>query len=212
MHYYSYALLEPLHQLWLGYVSELLGVDLQTEPSTTSSLDIGMTLDPPSASTTNGSTTEHTITASQAQSWQTKLVKADFHGAKLSGMKCIRAIDFLSNEAVPVVKAKNPALIGLCGIVAQETEGTFRLVTVKDDVKSKRDCNAFDVINLTTYSTTAIPKLNVTYQFSLPLASTTTQRAAQICFELYGGNFAFKPADRATRKFKNHGVAALDYH
>lgn len=38
-----------------------------------------------------------------------------------------------------VVKAKHPSLVGLKGIIVQETEGTFRIVTAKNRVKGEAE-------------------------------------------------------------------------
>ncbi|TRM65007.1 Rof/RNase P-like protein [Schizophyllum amplum] len=118
-----------------------------------------------------------------------KLVKADLHGSILT-----------------VKQSKNPALVGLSGITILETENTFRVVTRKNKVK-------------------LIPKENTIFSLALPLFSTlpsthTTDTALTIPaetegppktvldspyieFELYGNQFRFRSADRATRKFKN---------
>lgn len=39
-----------------------------------------------------------------------------------------------------VVKAKHPSLVGLAGIVVQETAGTFRIVTSKNEIKGQALC------------------------------------------------------------------------
>ncbi|KAF8525846.1 RNase P/MRP, p29 subunit [Hysterangium stoloniferum] len=105
------------------------------------------------------------------QAMQTKLVKADFHGSIIS-----------------VRSAKNPALVGLSGIVIHETENTFKVITTKNKLK-------------------VIPKHNSTFVFTIPLyapaaAEPTEVPEPMIEFELYGDQFAFRSSDRATRKFK----------
>jgi len=52
--------------------------------------------------------------------FETKLLKADFHGALLT-----------------VTKAKSPSLVGLTGLVLLETKNTFKLITTKNLLKSK---------------------------------------------------------------------------
>ena len=39
-----------------------------------------------------------------------------------------------------VVEAKHPSLVGLAGIVVQETAGTFRIVTSKNEIKGQAPC------------------------------------------------------------------------
>lgn len=111
------------------------------------------------------------------QAWQSKLVKADFHGCK-----------------VEIVKAKHPSLVGLAGIVVQETAGTFRIVTSKNDIK-------------------VLPKENMTYTFDLPLAAGPDDRGItkDLRFELHGGNFAFRGSDRSNKKFKAKGTKGMDF-
>ncbi|KAF9511196.1 hypothetical protein BS47DRAFT_1347078 [Hydnum rufescens UP504] len=112
-----------------------------------------------------------------AATMHAKLVKADFHG-------CI----------IKVQQSRNPSLVGCCGIIIHETENTFKIVTEKNSLK-------------------VIPKENSIFTFSIPLygpiphphptphASPLTNEAC-IQFELYGNQFRFRSADRATRKFK----------
>jgi len=105
------------------------------------------------------------------QAMQAKLVKADFHGSIIS-----------------VRSAKNPALVGLSGIVIHETENTFKVITLKNKLK-------------------VIPKHNSTFVFTIPLyapaaAEPTDVPEPMIEFELYGDQFTFRSSDRATRKFK----------
>lgn len=100
---FSYELMEPLHRLWLGYISELLNLPLR---NTASAADLSRNaLVDPGANGSNGlsstmrmeensreclnisikSALEDGISVSTMQGWQTKLVKADFHGARIQG-------------------------------------------------------------------------------------------------------------------------------
>ncbi|KIJ49435.1 hypothetical protein M422DRAFT_27802 [Sphaerobolus stellatus SS14] len=122
-----------------------------------------------------GSINPSTLRMPNVQGMQAKLVKADFHGSIIS-----------------VRKAKNPSLVGCCGIVILETENTFKVVTEKNELKT-------------------IPKTNSVFAFSIPLfapsqadeGSSAEKQDPMIEFELYGDQFAFRSADRATRKFKH---------
>ncbi|KAJ2486089.1 RNase P/RNase MRP complex subunit [Coemansia sp. RSA 2050] len=74
-----------------------------------------------------------------------------------------------------VARAKCPNYVGVSGIVAQETKNVFRVIT-KDD-------------KLAT-----VPKAHCVFALELPSPSTR-------CL-VYGSQFAFRPSDRASKKFK----------
>lgn len=96
----SYQLLLPLHALWLGYISELLNLELRKAIPPPQA----MTTVPQEASTsaaTQADSSSNNIAAmvgaapdqgssnytlQQMQMWQGKLVKADFHGCEIEGM------------------------------------------------------------------------------------------------------------------------------
>ncbi|KAF8468522.1 RNase P/MRP, p29 subunit [Russula ochroleuca] len=188
----------PLHRLWLGYMSELLGLvesdDAQAQAQAQT---------PPAMKTA----------MPMAAGMHAKLVKADFHGSIMT-----------------VRRSKNAALVGASGIVVQETENTFKVVTRKDKLK-------------------VLPKQGSVFAFAVPLYSTESSRAdsasasavaaarsgtnsgtnsrgdddtreaaaaartvldgPHIEFELYGNQFCFRAADRAGRKFKHKETIEL---
>ncbi|THH16662.1 hypothetical protein EW146_g4008 [Bondarzewia mesenterica] len=147
----------PLHQLWLGYMSELLGLAASPESGAPSPKDM-----PASAG------------------MHAKLVKADFNGSIMT-----------------VRRSKNPSLIDLSGIVIHETENAFRVVTRKNKMK-------------------LLPKHGSVFAFAIPLYSTLGSSSSSsasspgrtvldgpcIEFELYGNQFQFRSAERASKKFK----------
>ncbi|KAJ8293886.1 Alpha-ketoglutarate-dependent sulfonate dioxygenase [Rhodotorula toruloides] len=112
----------PVYHLWLGYMAELLAlpVILSPEPSPTASYTPpSETLSTPAVSIAS-STLLPTYpprasrdTQINVVNLQTKLIKAEFVGCLLS-----------------VKRAKNPSLVGIKGIVLQETQGTFKQGTV----------------------------------------------------------------------------------
>ncbi len=114
-----WELFVPLHRLWLGYMSELLGLAAPPTP---------LPVDPSAA-------------MPQAAGMHAKLVKADFHGSIVTGASFF----FLAplpkkgkeqfNRIRKVRRSKNAALVGASGIVVQETENTFTVVTQKDKLK-----------------------------------------------------------------------------
>ncbi|KAG8726001.1 hypothetical protein FRC12_023812 [Ceratobasidium sp. 428] len=147
----KYQTFLDIHKLWTGYMSELL--NLQSLSSISGSLD--------------------THVASHAIGMQTKLVKADFHGSKLT-----------------VKASKCPTLVGVSGIVIEETANVFRVITPDDRVK-------------------VLPKQNSVFTFSIPLKPEQEDSAPQIQFELYGNQFRFRADDRASRKFKSKETIEL---
>eukprot|EP00043_Microstomoeca_roanoka_P011062 m.104424 g.104424 ORF g.104424 m.104424 type:complete len:245 (-) comp15077_c0_seq2:86-820(-) len=88
---------------------------------------------------------------------QQALVKADLHGCLLV-----------------VVKSKRPTLVGQGGIVIQETENTFRIITPANCIK-------------------VLPKLDSIFSFQL----------GKYTFSIFGNHFRIKPVERITRKFKS---------
>lgn len=84
-----------------------------------------------------------------------KLIKADFHGAMITGT--IPGLSFfcfvgLTTCLEPLVKqCKNPCLMGLSGIVILETENVFKIVTRADQLKGKRSLNT-NIFHLTSSS------------------------------------------------------------
>ena len=103
--------------LWLGYMSELLSLSLQpatpsADPSSTIPATVGM---------------------------HTKLIKADFHGAIVTGVRALNIYLPHLDTLPPVLlvrQSKNPCLVGLSGIVIHETENSFKVITRKDEQKS----------------------------------------------------------------------------
>jgi RNase P/RNase MRP subunit p29 len=89
---------------------------------------------------------------------QSKLLKADYHGAFMVGMHVSLHLPFQisssplstsflpllrlrkTNKNVLVHKAKNPSLVDLQGIVIQESEQTFKLIQVDNKIKSQSAC------------------------------------------------------------------------
>ncbi|KAM6504435.1 RNase P subunit p29-like protein [Amanita muscaria] len=161
----------PLHHLWMGYMSELLG--LARIP-----------------------TDEHASAAHMpnASSMQAKLVKADLHGS-----------------IITVYQTKNTSAWGLSGIVILDTTNALTIVTKQDKVK-------------------IVPKQNSVFTLCVPLhqmptpspkdqheGSSVSQNTnlltvldlPHIEFKLYGNEFRFRSADRASRKFKHKETIEL---
>ncbi|GAA5828174.1 hypothetical protein JCM5353_007819 [Sporobolomyces roseus] len=170
----NYAAVVPVHHLWLGYMTELLGLPIaipSSRPSpSTPSLEPGQPTSYPLP--TFPSRTEPLPAAAQELSAnvvniQTKLVKAEFVGCVLS-----------------VKRAKNPSLVGLKGIVLQETQGTFKIVTPKSQVK-------------------VLPKQNSIFTLVFPLEPSKLDGSErELSLDIFGDAFAYRSAERVGRKWK----------
>jgi ribonuclease P protein subunit POP4 len=107
--------------MWCSYIAELL--NLSPKP-----------LDPSSG--IEGSKPELKIPPSMPM--QSKLVKAEFHGAIIEGNVMspgTRGNYFSGLLPRTVTQSKNKSLVGCKGIVVHETENTFKIVTSRDLLK-----------------------------------------------------------------------------
>jgi ribonuclease P protein subunit POP4 len=90
--------------------------------------------------------TAHAMKAAMpsAAGMHAKLVKADFHGSIMTGrwfFPYLRVLFLLTIDAGyddTARRSKNASLVGVSGIVVQETENTFKVVTRKDKLKGER--------------------------------------------------------------------------
>src|ERR1700722_3226354 len=142
-----FELFLPLHHLWLGYMSELLGL-------------------PPPQSTPLST---HLVPSSA--SMHAKLIKADFHGSIMTGTaSALLSRIFKKIDPRVVHQSKNPCLVGLSGIVIHETENAFRVVTQKDQAKGKS--TALFHVDARKFLIVVLPKQNSIFTFAVPLYST----------------------------------------
>ncbi|KAI0831208.1 RNase P/MRP, p29 subunit [Trametes gibbosa] len=162
----KFRLFLPLHALWLGYMSELLSLSPQPviRPG-----------DPAAA-------------MPGAAGMQSKLIKADFHGA-----------------VVTVRQSKNPCLVGLSGIVVHETENAFKVITQKDQLKLIPKQNSIFAFAVPLYAAPAL----MSPSSSSSSSTRTVLDIPHIEFELYGNHFCFRAAERAGRKFKHKETIEL---
>jgi ribonuclease P protein subunit POP4 len=125
----------PLHRLWLGYMSELLGLaesdDAQVQAQAQAQQGQNAPAIPVPATP-----------MPMAAGMHAKLVKADFHGSIMTGQlvvyfrsHCCYVIVHAGRHCTTVRRSKNASLVGASGIVVQETENTFKVVTRKDKLK-----------------------------------------------------------------------------
>ncbi|GAA6023173.1 hypothetical protein JCM11491_003287 [Sporobolomyces phaffii] len=172
-----YAAVLPVHHLWLGYMAELLALPISvppppsTTPATRQVASIPLPTFPSRAEPLPALAQELSINVGNIQ---TKLVKAEFVGSILR-----------------VRRAKNPSLVGLEGIVLQETQGTFKVVTPKSQIKGAT-------------VTVLLPKQNSIFTLVLPLESTgsRTGDVRELSLDVYGDSFAYRSAERVGRKWK----------
>lgn len=97
------------------------------------------------------------ITDNNKHEAMNKLVRADYHGA-----------------IITVSRSKNPALVGLTGIILQETKNTFKVITQANQIKT-------------------LPKENSVFTFTIDGFTGT----------IYGRQFTVKSSERIHRKFKS---------
>ncbi|KAF9049107.1 RNase P/MRP p29 subunit [Panaeolus papilionaceus] len=180
----KFKLFLPLHNLWMGYMSELLA--LQAPHNVVPGLESAKKAMPGAAG------------------MQPKLLKADFSGS-----------------IITVKQSKNPALVGLSGIVIHEMENVFKVVTKKDELKVIPKQNSIFTFAVPLYSTlpaTHTPEmpLPIPPPVTLDDASSPSQPPLKtvldgphIEFDLYGNQFRFRAAERAGRKFKHKETIEL---
>ncbi|KAG0046075.1 RNase P/RNase MRP complex subunit [Gryganskiella cystojenkinii] len=106
---------------------------------------------------------EELFGTSNPTSFSQKLLKADFHGA-----------------IVTVVRSKCPSYVGVSGIVAQETENVFKIITVNDSLR-------------------VVPKIN----------SIFTLQIRDSIFTVHGNQFRYRASMRSTKKFKSRPTIDL---
>lgn len=150
----KYSIFEPLHSLWLGYIREILGNEINTG----------------------------------GQGAAAKLASADFHGA-----------------GVEVVRSGCVSRVGIKGIVIKDSRFVLEIITPKNQIKT-------------------VPKEGTIFRIEVPAKDkeeTTAPASAEdkqpdqdagtgkFVFELHGDQFSYRPADRATKKFKTHFLKNL---
>lgn len=173
----SYESLSPVHDLWLAYIHRLMGlVDADGKSNLGNMLQI------------SGQEGRQTIgVASSSQTaFQNAIVKADFVGAPIR-----------------VVRAKNPSLVGIEGLVAKETESTFVVAQQSPPLPSSTP-HKLNLIKTVPKSDTVF-----TVQVTLPTLdghSTSDQSLisapSALQFSLHGNQLRNTLPTRATKKFK----------
>ncbi|KAJ8683211.1 hypothetical protein QAD02_019003, partial [Eretmocerus hayati] len=127
-----YSDMLPLNSLWLGYMHHMLGIeDFKNLP-----------LQP---------------TNSNWENVNQRLIKADYHGAKIT-----------------VIRSKCPSVIGIHGIVIQDTKNTFRLLGKDNVIRT-------------------VPKQSSVFRIHLD----------DVVLEVFGKEVCIRPTERSVKKFKS---------
>ncbi|GAA6023332.1 hypothetical protein JCM8202_004619 [Rhodotorula sphaerocarpa] len=184
-----YAAAVPLHELWLGYIAELLDLPIRTAAtasmadrtsveaeggaleSAISSLLSSYTPRPEPGTPRPAPDEQFNVPVMQA-----KLVKAEFVGCSLK-----------------ITRSRAPECVNRDGIVIQETHCTFIIVTP----------------NSRTYR---LPKQGTVFTIDLPLEPVQgSTEPRKLSFDLYGDAFNYRPADRIAKKWKaGTGAGGVD--
>ncbi|XP_065087793.1 ribonuclease P protein subunit p29 [Ochlerotatus camptorhynchus] len=130
-----YEQIVPLNRLWRGYMGRYLGKERLPD-----------------------------VTEAQYNQLTSDILKADFHGAKIS-----------------VIRAKNPSLVGIRGIVVLDTKGTFKLVSKDDKMRT-------------------IPKMDSVFQIHWNNIDVT----------IFGKHLNARSAERSVKKVKVFPICDLD--
>ncbi|KAH9451926.1 hypothetical protein MJO28_013615 [Puccinia striiformis f. sp. tritici] len=188
---YRYEDFVPLHQLWLGYMSELLELRLKTLDEKKTILTVP----------TEGPLcrSEKFAGMPSISAIQAKLLKADYHGAHLI-----------------VTQAKNPSLVDLQGIVIQESEQTFKVIQANNEVKTIPKAHTIFQISLPLLpppSTTATQREKSTKgtksEKDSGSSSSEVGDSRLLVFKIFGNQFVFRPTDRVNKKFKSKAFSQL---
>lgn len=173
----TYESLLQVHNLWLGYIQRLLGLIDQNDQIN------------PSFLASSSSSASPTLSSANQSAIQSTIVKADFSGAPIR-----------------VIRAKNPSLVGLEGIVAKESGSTFQLMSKPkshqhhNEGKRRKNANVIKII----------PKQECVFVLQITLPGGQAERIddpfaseqGKIEITLYGNQLCNTLPTRATKKFK----------
>ena len=96
----------------------------------------------------------------------TKLLKADFHGCILTGRVINCSIKDTPDSDLLVTRSKCPSNVGTTGIMIQETEGTFQIVTRDNKLKGSPALHPY-LLHLLTTTTISDTKEESRVQFAM---------------------------------------------
>ncbi|TFK21488.1 hypothetical protein FA15DRAFT_758702 [Coprinopsis marcescibilis] len=190
----KFASLLPLHHLWLGYMSELLGLP-----------------QPPSGAVNKGSVAKM---APSSANMHPKLLKADFHGAFLTVKKaknpCLIGLEGIiiheTENAFKVITEKDQVKL----LPKQNSIFTFATPVFSTLPATFRHGMPYPTPTLGPQSLSDPPDATFTTKEAapskgpglVPSQSETVRAVPHLQFELYGNQFRFRSTERAGKKFK----------
>lgn len=131
----------------------------------------------------------------------------------------------LHGAIVQVVRCKSVGRVGIQGIVLKDTKFAFEVITPKNELKSKSECDFIEIHAIELHILTrlaAVPKGDTIFRIEIQLPPRKLEQAEQptvdttvelpsedndranLVFELHGSSFENRPADRATKKVRLH--------
>nr|XP_031863686.1 uncharacterized protein CI109_000938 [Kwoniella shandongensis]KAA5530758.1 hypothetical protein CI109_000938 [Kwoniella shandongensis] len=114
-----------------------------------------------------------------------KISKADFTGIFLT-----------------IVSSRNTSLIGIGGIVIEETAGTFRIVTTENEIKVIPKDGTLFRLSFPAYSPTTTSNNHKEGEETMIDMSSHLLVSPRMEIDLLGSSFVYKSSDRAGRKFR----------
>ncbi|KAF6746934.1 Rof/RNase P-like protein [Ephemerocybe angulata] len=181
----KYAQLLPLHHLWIGYMSELLG--LPSPPAgtvRTDSLGSGV---PSSAS------------------MHPKLLKADFHGAVIT-VKDSKNNSLVGKSGILIHETENAFKLvtpeNQVKMIPKENSIFAFAVPVYSTLPPSFSPG-------TPYPLPSIDTQDVAPSPFIPSSNQTVLEVPHLLFDLYGNQFRFRSSERAGRKFKHKETIEL---
>ena len=122
-----------------------------------------------------------------------RMLKADYHGAIFT-----------------VVKCRSPTHIGQRGIMIQETQETFQIVTETNAVKILPKRHTIFAITVPPTKEDDVQMSDATTPYAAAAASTPSRTPSPAhVFELYGDHLCFRSYERSARKFKAKATIEL---
>lgn len=125
----------------------------------------------------------------QIDSAEKKLLKADLHGARVS-----------------VVQSKTPSLVGVTGLLIQETQEAFKILTMRNRVKivPKRSSIFTIYLDHAKKHIYDVPSSSATGNNGATPIVTPDPSAPNVVptVLIYGDQFCYRSSDRLSRKFK----------
>ncbi|KAI1383691.1 ribonuclease P protein subunit p29 [Hypoxylon trugodes] len=121
-----------------------------------------------------------------------EILGGELYGGGQGAAAKLSAADFHGAE-VEVSRSSCPSRVGIQGIVIKDARFVFEIITRKNQVKT-------------------VPKEKTVFRVCVPPVEEKgngAQERKPFVFEIYGDQFQYRSADRATKKFKQHYLKDL---